>query len=52
MSTPEPEVKRWTAKRKTRLVLEILKGKTTVAEAARCYDLKPREIQAWLDEGP
>jgi len=51
MSTPEPEVKRWTAKRKTQLVLEILKGKITVAEAARRYDLKPSEIQAWLDEG-
>ena len=51
MSIPEPEVKRWTAKRKTQLVLEILKGKTTVAEAARRYDLKPSEIQAWLDEG-
>jgi len=33
------------------LVLEILKGKTTVAEAARRYDLKPSEIKAWLDEG-
>ncbi len=41
MNTPEPEVKRWTAKRKTQLVLEILTGKTTVAEAARRYDLKP-----------
>ncbi len=51
MSTPKPEVKRWTAKRKTQLVLEILKGKTTVAEAARRYDLKPSEIQYWVDEG-
>ena len=51
MSTPGPEIKRWTAKRKTQLVLEILKGKTTVAEAARCYDLKPSEIQSWVDEG-
>jgi len=51
MTTTELEVKRWTAKRKTQLVLEILKGKTTVAEAARRYDLKPSEIQAWLDEG-
>ena len=51
MNTPEPEVKRWTAKRKTQLVLEILTGKTTVAEAARRYDLKPSEIQYWVDEG-
>ncbi len=51
MSTAEPEVKRWTAKRKTQLVLETLKGKTTVAEAARRYDLKPSELQYWVDEG-
>ncbi len=29
----EPEVKRWTAKRKAELVKEIIKGKTTVKEA-------------------
>jgi len=51
MSIPEPEVKRWTAKRKTQSVLEILKGKTTVAEATRRYYLKPSEIQSRLDEG-
>ena len=27
----EEEIKRWTAKRKTVLVLEIIQGKTTVA---------------------
>jgi hypothetical protein len=27
-------VKRWTAKRKTALVIEIIQGKTTVAEAS------------------
>ena len=29
------EVKRWTAKRKSALVLEIIQGKTTVSEASR-----------------
>jgi hypothetical protein len=29
----EEEIKRWTAKRKSALVLEIIQGKTTVAEA-------------------
>jgi len=48
MSTPEPEVKRWTAKRKTQVVLDILKGKTPVAEVARRYDLKPGEIKGWV----
>ena len=51
MGIPEPEIKRWTAKRKTQLVLEILKGKTTVAEAARRYDLKPSEIETWVQDG-
>ena len=31
MSESETEIKRWTAKRKTQVVLDILKGKTTVA---------------------
>ena len=30
----EEDIKRWTAKRKTALVLEIIQGKTTVAEAS------------------
>jgi transposase-like protein len=33
----EDEIKRWTAKRKSALVMEILQGKTTVAEASRAY---------------
>ena len=31
----EDEINRWTAKRKSALVMDILQGKTTVAEAAR-----------------
>ncbi|WP_205527579.1 DUF1153 domain-containing protein [Halomonas sp. JS92-SW72] len=34
----EPTVKRWTAKRKATVVMDIFKGKTTVAEVARQYD--------------
>ena len=30
----DEEVKRWTARRKSALVLEILQGRTTVSEAA------------------
>ncbi|WP_304525922.1 hypothetical protein [Halomonas sp. I5-271120] len=30
----EPTVKRWTAKRKAAVVMDTLKGKTTVAEVA------------------
>ena len=47
----EEEIKRWTAKRKSALVLEILQGKSTVAEASRAFDLPPSEIEAWIDEG-
>ncbi len=47
----EEEIKRWTAKRKSALVREIIQGKTTVAEASRAYDLSPSEVEAWVDEG-
>ena len=43
-------VKRWTAKRKSALVVEILQGKTTVAQASRSYDLSPSEIEGWVDD--
>ena len=46
-----PDVKRWTAKRKAALILDLIKGTTTVAQAARAYDLTPAEIEEWLEEG-
>jgi len=50
MSTKmEEDVKRWTAKRKAALVMEIVQGKTTVAEASRSFDLAPSEIDTWVD---
>lgn len=40
MSGPlEDVVKRWTAKRNSALVIEIIQGKTNLAEASRGYDL-------------
>jgi transposase-like protein len=45
------DIKRWTAKRKSALVLEIIQGKTTVAEASRAYDLPPSEIETWMEDG-
>jgi transposase-like protein len=33
------------------LVLEIIQGKTTVAEASRAYDLAPSEVEEWVDQG-
>ncbi len=44
----EEEINRWTAKRKTALVMDIIQGKTTVSEAARAFDLAPSEIEEWL----
>lgn len=49
--TMEEDIKRWTARRKSALILEIIRGKTTVAEAARRFDLSPSEIEAWIDQG-
>jgi transposase-like protein len=40
---------RWTAKRRTALVLSILRGETTIAEAARKHDLTVGEIEQWQD---
>lgn len=36
--TMDDGIKRWTAKRKTALVIEIIQGKTTVAEASRSFE--------------
>ena len=44
------ENKRWSAKRKSALVLEIIQGKTTVAEASRQFDLTPSELESWVDQ--
>ncbi|MCF1444798.1 DUF1153 domain-containing protein [Ralstonia nicotianae] len=52
MSTKmEEDIKRWTARRKSALVLDIIQGKTTVAEASRAYDLSPSEVEGWVEEG-
>ncbi len=42
----DEDIERWTAKRKSSLVLDIIRGKTTVAEASRAYDLSPSEIES------
>ena len=44
------EKKRWSAKRKSALVLEIIQGKTTIAEASRQFDLTPSELESWVDQ--
>ena len=44
----EEEIKRWTARRESALLLEIIQGKTTVAAASRQFDLTPAEIEGLL----
>ena len=43
------EVQRWTAKRRSALVIGLLKGETTVAEAARRHGLKVAEVEEWRE---
>lgn len=45
------EIKRWTVRRKSALVLEIIQGRTTVAEASRQFDLPPSEVESWVEDG-
>ena len=42
-------VERWTAKRRVALVVSILKGDTSVAEAARKHGLTVAEVEEWRD---
>lgn len=46
----EDDIKRWTAKRKGALVLDIIQGEATVSEASRQYDLAPSEVEQWVDD--
>ena len=46
----EVPVKRWTAKRKSVLVIDIFKGKTTPVEVARQHDLTVAEVERWVEE--
>jgi transposase-like protein len=47
----EEDFKRWTAKRKAALVMDIIQGKSSVSEASRSFDLPPSEIEEWVEEG-
>lgn len=47
-SSADP-IERWTAKRRATLVLSILKGETSVAEAARRHGLTVAEVEDWRE---
>lgn len=43
------DIQRWTAKRRAALVRSILRGETSVQEAARKHDLTVAEVEEWKD---
>ena len=50
MGEKQEEIKRFTAKKKADIVMDIFQGKTTVAEVSRKYDLTPALIEEWIQE--
>ena len=47
-AVPE-EVQRWTARRRTALVVSIIKGETSAQEAARKHGLTVAEVEEWKE---
>jgi len=47
--SPDP-IERWTAKRRVALVCRILKGETSVAEAARQHGVTVAEVEDWREK--
>ncbi len=45
----ESGIQRWTAKRKSELVLQLIKGEKTLVEICWSQDLKQSEVQGWMD---
>ncbi len=50
MSDEPEEIKRWTARRKATVVMDIIKGKTTASDVARTHDLTVAEVEQWMDD--
>ncbi len=50
MASEQDEIrKRWTAKRRAALVLDLLRGEVSVAEAARKHGLTVAELEDWRE---
>ena len=45
----EKDFQRWTAKRKVDLLLQLIKGETTLVDACREHDLKQSEVEGWME---
>ncbi len=43
------DVQRWTAKRRTALVISVIKGETSAQEAARKHGLTVAEVEEWKE---
>ena len=48
--TDDNPIKRWTAKRRASVDMDIFKGKITAVEVARQYDLTVSEVEGWMGE--
>ncbi|WP_372164524.1 hypothetical protein [Xanthomonas euvesicatoria] len=46
----DEEIKRWTARRRSALVLEVIQSKTTVAPSSTQFDLIPTEIESRVED--
>lgn len=44
----EKDFQRWTARRKTELVMALIKGEKKLVDACREYDLKQSEVEEWM----
>jgi transposase-like protein len=49
MADVPEDVQRWTAKRRVALVLSIVRGETSVVEAARKHGLTVAEVEEWQE---
>src|SRR5690606_3338418 len=47
----DEEIKRWTVRRKSVLVMDIIQGRPSVREASETFGLPASEIERWVDEG-
>lgn len=50
MNEEQDGIKRWTARRKAAVVMDMIKGKTTATEVARSHDLTVGEVEQWMDD--
>lgn len=48
-TAPADEIQRWTAGRKSGVVLDIIKGRTTAPEVARQFNLTVAEVDGWIE---